>query len=359
MRTVHLKPRAMSQGELAALGARSPEFATKQAQKAAQKQVQGQPMSGAVKAPGYEVSAVFSLQSYFDDTLMERALFRQAPNQSIVASTLPDEPIQVAGYGLALHPSSETPVAVQFETGAQQGRSQTYHLKPGQLIRPQGEKPGQPGFFTGFTWGLPFGWLGGGSATLVVLRSPDAHVEWATDHNEVVFHRIRLPIWDPADPEFPVAGGAYNGPINWPTRFPWPFAQFGANSLTQRGQPSLAVVPTTTEMSLRLATVTVAAAPADGTMRMYFVGADIWASSGPNAASKATISLADVRAVDEIWGTWAQQAGAPAPFNSAFPTQSLTGAPAKYAANAGAVLLSSLDPQLQDAFVDITRFGRL
>jgi hypothetical protein len=42
-----------------------------------------------------------------------------------------------------------------------------------------------------------------------------------------------------------------------------------------------------------------------------------------------------------------------------FQTLSLTGQVAKYGANAGAVLLSSLDPQLQGQFVDISRFGQL
>lgn len=354
----------MTKARLAAMGVRSPAQASKQAAK----QVQGRSMSGAVKAPAFEVPGLFALQSYFDDTLSERALFRQNPNEPIVSSTMPTEPVQIGGHGLGLHPSSQCPVAVQFETGAQQGRSAVYHLKPGQVIWPQGEtfkitEDGNPevvpGFFSGFTYGLPFGWLGGGAATLVVLRSPEARVEWASDHSEVCYHRIRLKIWDPADLEFPAAAGLYTGPKNWPTRFPWPFALYGTSSLTQAGQPVLSVFPTRTELSLRLATVTLGAAPADGVFRMNFVGADTWASGAPNAQNQAAISLADVRAVDQVWGTWAQQAGAPAPFNSAFQTLTLTGGAAHYAANAGALLLSSLDPQLQDQYVDIVRFGQL
>lgn len=352
--------RPLSSADLRSMGISAPGSAAKQAERvdAARIATQGKPLSGAVKAPAYEVSDVFSFQSYFDDTLMERALFRQSPNEPIVASTLSD-PVQTAGYGLALTPSSETPVAVQFDTGAQQGQSPTYRLKPGEVVRPEGKADGRPGFFTGFKWGLPFGWLGGGSATLVVLRSPDAEVRWATDHNEIVYHRIRLPIWDPTDVAFPAAAGLYTGPINWPQRFPWPFAQFGTSSLTQRGQPGLAVMPTRTALSLRLATVTLAAAPADGVFRMYWVGADVWAQSGPNASGVGTISLADVRATDQIWGTWVQQAGAPAPFNSAYQTLLLTGEAERYAANAGALLMASLDPQLQGEFVDIVRYGRL
>lgn len=348
------KMHPLSQAQLASMGISSPAVSSKQAQRV----VQGKPLSGGVAAPAYEVSETFAYQSYFSDTLMERALFRQNPNEPIVESTL-SEPVEAAGYGLALHPSSDTPVGVVFETGAQQGRSQVYRMKPGEVVRPQGTKDGQPGFFTGFRWGLPFGWLGGGAATLVVLRSPDARVEWATDHNEVVYHRIRLPIWDPADPEFPAAAGVYNGPINWPQRFPWPFAQYGSANVSQRGQPALTVMPTRTALSLRLDTVTLAAAPANGEFRMYWIGADVWASSGPDAKNQASISLADVRATDQIWGTWAQQAGAPAPFNSAFQTLLLTGEAERYQANAGALLMASLDPQLQDQFVDIVRYGRL
>lgn len=315
--------------------------------------VQGKPLSGAVKAPAYEVSDVFSFQSYFDDAFAERALFRQAPNEQIVASTL-SEAIQTAGYGLALTPSSETPVAVTFDTGAQQGKSPVYRLKPGQVIRPQGKADGLPGFFTGFRWGLPFGWLGGGQATLVVLRSPDAAVHWSTDHNEIVYHRIRLQIVDPA--AIPAAAGLYTGPLNWPQRFPWPAAMFGVSSLTQRGQPAFGVMPTRTALSLRLATLV---NPSD--MRMYFVGSDPWAQTGPISAAQqvGTISLADVRATDITWGSWAQQAGAPAPFSSAFPTLILTGEAERYAANAGAVVLASAVVALQGAYVDFVRWGRL
>lgn len=347
--TKHFEPRPLTRDALRKMGIDSG---------AARAVVKGKPMSGAVPAPAVEFPAVFDYQSYFDDALAEKALFRQQPGQAIVESTRPSEPIQQAGYGIALHPSSQTPVAVQFETGAQQGRSPTYHLKPGQVVRPQGLGPdGGAGYFTGFTWGLPFGWLGGGSATLILLRSPDAEVHWTTEHSEIVFHRIRLEILTPAELE--AAGGVYTGPLNWPTRFPWPFAQFGTNALTQRGQPVLAVTPTATEMSLRLATVTLGAPPDDGVFRIYFIGSDPWAQSGPNAQGKGSISLADVRAVDQIWGTWAQQAAAPAPFNSAFQTLTLQGDAVRYAANAGAVQLASLDPQLQGEFVDIVRYGYL
>ncbi len=310
--------------------------------------VKGQPISGSVEAPGFEVSDVFDFQSYFDNTLLHAALLRQNPNEPIVKSTL-SEPIQISGYGLALHPSSEAPVAVQFMTGAQQGASQTYHIKPGQVVRPQG-KEFKDGQFSGFVWGLPFGWLGGGSATLIVLRAPDARVEWASDHAEVVYHRVRLKILAPA--AVSAAGGVYTGALNWPQRFPWPAAVFGTNGLTQRGQPALAVHPTRTALSLRLATVSNAVTAQS--MRCNFVGADVWAQS-----STGSISLADVRAADIIWGDWAQQAGAVSPFDTAYQTLVLTGELERYAANAGALVLTSTVAALQDQYVDAVRWGRL
>lgn len=345
----------LSQAQLRSLGIKSAKHASKKVAAAAARQdTAGQPLSGKVKSPAFQVSETFGYQSFFDDALLERALVRQNPNEPIVKSTL-SKPIQTAGYGLALHPSSETPVAVQFETGAQQGASQTYQLKPGETIRPQGMANGEPGFFTGFQWGIPFGWLGGGMATLIVLRSPDAQVEWATDHNEVIYHRMRIQIVDPV--ELPVDGvtGEYNGPLNWPQRFPWPFARFGTDALPQGGKSILSVAPTRTALSLRLDTVTLAAAPADGVFRMYWVGTDAWGQD-PLAS---TVSLSDIRATDQVWGTWAQQAGAPAPFSNAFQTMILTGEAERYAANAGALAIASLDPQLQDAYVDIVRWGRL
>lgn len=317
--------------------------------------VRGRGNSGDVNAPAFEVSGVFPFQSYFSDTLLEKALLRQAPNQLIVESTLngglgSKNPVQVNGYGLGLHPSSEAPVAVQFSTGAQQGSSTAYHLRPGQVIWPHGRPGGiaKPGYFSGFSWGLPFGWLGGGSVTLVVLRTADAVVTWPTDHNEIVYHRMRQKILTPVEANALAGAGVYTGPLNWPQRFPWPGAVFGTSSLQQGGQPSLAVHPTRTALSLRLATV------ANPSMRVYFVGSDPWAQ-----LSNGLIDLTDVRATDITWNTWAQLVGAAAPFNSAFQTQILTGEMERYAANAGAVVFSSTDATIQDAFVDIVRYGRL
>lgn len=310
--------------------------------------VNGRGASTDIDAPAFEVSNVFQYQSYFDSTLLQNALLRQAPNQPIVTSTMSD-PIQVPGYGLALHPSSETPVAVQFLTGAQQGASPTYRLSPGETIWPHGRPGGRgvPGSFSGFVWGLPFGWLGGGAATLVVLRTADARVQWPTAYSEIIYHRMRLPILVPS--AIPITAGLYSGAVNWPKRFPWPSATFGATQLSQGGQPALAVQPTRTSLSLNLATLNAASS-----MRMYFAGSDDYGQTSTN-----TTNLADIRAIDLIWSLWAQQAGAVAPFNTAFQTMMLSGEAERYAANAGAVVLASSATALQNQTVDVVRYGRL
>lgn len=345
------RARPLSQAELQSMGI----FSAVKADPALMRQearrvVKSKTLAGEVAAPAFELNDTFWYQSYFDDALQEKALFRQNPNEQIVKSTL-HEDSTVSGYGAALHPSSESPVAVQFLTGGQQGASQTYHLKPGQLVRPQGAGF-ENGQFSGIRWGLPFGWLGGGAVSLVLLRSHDARVEWASDHVELAYHRIRLLIQDPA--MVSVNAGAYNGPLNWPHRFPWPAAVFGTSSLTQRGQPALVVQPTRTAFSLRVAALV---NPAD--VRLNWVGADVWAQGAPDSQGNTTTSLADVRATDITWGSWAQQAGAVAPFNSAFPTLLLTGEAERYAANAGALVPTSTDANLQNQYMDIVRYGRL
>ncbi len=304
--------------------------------------IKGRSAAGESDAPAFELTGLFTFQSYFDDTLAETAILAQPSNEPIVPSTLSD-PIQVSGYGIGLHPSSECPVAVRFQTGAQQGASPTYRLKPGQVIRPHGSMGGQPGSFSGLQWGLPFGWLGGGSATLVVLRTPDAEVFW-TDGPEIIFHRIRLEIVAPGN-----VPAAANVPLNWPKRFPWPNATFGANAILQSGQPALAVTPTRTAMRLRL---DVLAAPA--TMRVLFCGTNDFAQDSAGA-----VSLADVAAAEVTWGTW-DQAGV-ATLTTQYQTQMLTGQFERFAADNGGVVLfeSSGAGALDTNYVDIVRYGRL
>jgi hypothetical protein len=80
-----------------------------------------------------------------------------------------------------------------------------------------------------------------------VLLTPDADVD-LPGQQEVLFHRIRLPILDQAAPPAPLPTAP-----NWPLRFPWPSASatLGGAAVDQRGAPALAIsIPT--RMILRL-----------------------------------------------------------------------------------------------------------
>src|SRR5260221_7507391 len=137
-------------------------------------------------APVQQISRLFLYQSYFDSTLLQNAILEQTRNSPIVESTVQEN--QIPGYAIGLHPSSQTPVAIQFKLGAQPSSSQAIVLKPGQVVRPHGLPRGMnSGAFSGFRWGLPFGWLGGGVATLLVFSTPDADVSWPGTP-EVIFH---------------------------------------------------------------------------------------------------------------------------------------------------------------------------
>lgn len=348
--------RRMTHGALRPLSsfeayARGVETASPKANKALMDGVKGEVMSGESEAPAYELPLLFPYQSYFSDALGPFAIAAQPANQAIVPSTQPDKPVQVAGYALGLHPSSETPVAVQFFTGAQQGASATYRLKPGEIIRPHGRPKGIgfSGQFSGFTYGLPFGWLGGGSALLVVFRTADATANWI-DHNEIVFHRVRLPIYTPA--ELPALVPL---DLNWPTRFPWPNAiskKAATAGITQRGQPALAMNPTRTLMRLRLGTI---ADAAGASMRVYFRIADVLAQTN----GEFSLDANDTAFTDYTWGSYAPQAGAPAPYATANEMTFMTGELERLACNDGAIVLGSTHAELIGQFVDFVRYGRL
>lgn len=299
--------------------------------------LRGVALSGNVDAPAVEVAAKFQFQSYFDDTLGAQAILRQAPNEQIVRSTKRTE--ELAGYAVGLHPSSQTPVAISFRGGQQQGSSATLRLKPGEVIRPFGS-PDAPGKFSGFDWGLPFGWLGGGNALLVVFRTDDASVDWV-DRSEVIFHRTRVQVLAPA--AVPVAPE-----FNWPTRFPWPKASFGTQALSQSGTPVLAVNPTRIAMTLRLANLV-----ASETMRVYLIGSDEWAE-----LDDGTIDLTETVAYDVVWGTWASVASAN--FATQYQTQFLPAELFKFGANEGGVIFVDANAgALVSAYVDVVRYGVL
>lgn len=220
------------------------------------------------ESPVVTFTRFYNYQSYFDSALLEKAIQQQNPQDPI--ATLTKEDVQLAGYGIGLHPSSETPVAIILKTGGKSGTSSPLVLKPGQVYFPSGTDKGQA--FSGFSFGLPFGWLGGGIATLIVYQVPSAKSAWDTNA-EVIFHRQRLKVYEPAALVAPPAGAGQlsQAPYNWPMRFPWPHALRGATAIAQRGQATFAITrPTKTILALR--GVSTLAAPA--TARLVFQATD-------------------------------------------------------------------------------------
>ena len=247
-----------------------------------------------MSSPAQQTSRLFAYQSYFDGSLLENAILVQNKNSPIVESTVKEE--QIAGYSLGLHPSSQTPVAVQFLAGGQPSTSQAITMKPGQIIRPHGVgRNGAPGHFSGFRWGLPFGWLGGGMAHLIVNPSPDADVLWP-GNQEVVFHRTRLHIFQRN--ALPAAA-----PKNWPTRFPWTQAAQGSVPLDQSGSANIAVTPTKTLIRLFNTNPIVLAAAAN--MRFLVQGSNEFSLNSAGA-----LILTPTLSVPYTWGIFAASAGA-------------------------------------------------
>lgn len=171
----------------------------------------------------------FAYQSYLDSTLLETAILNQPAGQQIVPSTLDASQAQLPGYVFGLHPASETPIAVQF-IGPSGTAGATYIMRPGDVVRPYKEG------FKGFNWGLPFGWLGGGLARAVILPADAGDLQWQRTAGDLLFHRLRLPVYA-ANATIAAAPNP-----NFPLRFPWKNAFFGA--IQQYGTPSFVVTPT-------------------------------------------------------------------------------------------------------------------
>lgn len=300
------------------------------------------------RSPGVAMTQLFPYQSYYDDTLLEQAILPQAVNEPIVNNDLtPMLKANIGGYSFGLHPSSQTPVAVQPITGGGQRESpQAVILRPGQIYRPHGRPDGQPGNFAGIKWGIPFGWLGGGVATLYVFGSPDADVAWP-GNAEVLFHRQRMPVFGTRTP-FPV-----NSAKNWPLRFPWTQA-VGELDQSQAGAAIISISePSRILMSLRQDTL-----PNPALMRIMIQG-----SNDFDVDRDGNVILSPVRFVDYIWGSYA---GAPGTggtsFDHNYPVVELTGEVPRLAADDGGITLIEIDqgPGLQlSGFVDIARYGRI
>lgn len=290
-------------------------------------------------APVQQITKQFTYQSYFDYTLLERAILSQPTNSQIIQSTM--EESQIPGYAIGLHPSSETPVAIEFRVGGQSSSSQAIILKPGQVVRPHGLPRGtESRQFSGFRWGLPFGWLGGGVATLLVFPSPDADVSW-NGNKEVIFHRQRMVIYN---------SGALptNAPHNWPLNFPWTQALQGSVPVSMQGQPLITVEPTKTIM--RLVSPGIATPE---TMRIIFQGTNDF-----DTDSAGNVVLSPVGFVDQVWGTFTPVGTGN--LAAQFPYIVLGDTLAALGADDGGVALVDVGTgNIAGLYVDVVRYGRL
>jgi hypothetical protein len=209
---------------------------------------------GALKAgAAFALTDNFIFQSYFDSTLLETAI---VPNNSqgngIASSTFRDRP--VAGVGIALLPMSQTPIAVLPVSLTGDAASQAaVVLKPGEVYYPGST-------FRSLKYGVPYGWLGGGTVYMVILRENIGDVS-ATGSPEMIVHRQRMIVRD----------GTYNPaslPKNWPARFPWINA---TNNLAQAQQGAPFLAPQFTRVALRLRVTNLAA---QGVVRLFVAGTE-------------------------------------------------------------------------------------
>lgn len=277
-----------------------------------------------------QLAATFSLQSFFDSALLQKAILGQDVGNPIVASTR--QYAQTPGFGVALHPASQAPVAIGFKGGAADSAIVT--LTPGQTI--------MTGSFSQFEWGLPFGWLGGGDVILYVLHNEKAMAPFPQSNTPIIFHRTRLAIT--ANP-----GGAYVA--NWPGAFPWPNALSGAGSLPQQASATFNVMPDIAMFRLRT-DLSAAAPPVPATLTLVFRGIDAF---DMNSATPPVTNTTDLTGFDLTFTPTADTAGGE--FSLAWlPTEiaRLVGDACSVSVvdrSAGSLYIAS--------FLDVVRYGRL
>lgn len=269
----------------------------------------------------------FAFQSYLD-ALYESAILAQPTNELIVPSTKRTFQGRVMQIGSAGY--SQAPIAVRAYGGANE--TGVFILRPGQSIR--------LGSSTGIEYGLPFGWLGGGLATLVIGESEDAHLDLGpSSRPEIIFHRFRTVI----------EASAANLPAlkrNWPLQFPWTRATFGAADADQGGNPILRVEPTRTLLRLR------SAIAADKSVSVVFRGSREFdeSSVGAYALTNLTSTFVEMtfRASTD-------------PLLPLYPSAMIPeNFPFTLACDEGGVTLLDLgDATLTGVEVDVVRFGRL
>lgn len=279
-----------------------------------------------------EMGATFVYQSYFDSARLGRAILPQTVANTIVDSTL--RVAQVPGIGVALHPCSQSPVAIRFH--GDRVDSAVVHLTPGQSMK--------VGPFTQFDWGLPFGWLGGGPVILYVLHTDEVEAGFAQSHSPIIFHRVRAIVEDGSGGPIAVPTAAA---INWPLAFPWSNAlrNDGAGNLTpQRSAPLFQVIPDVVLMQYRAAL----AAPLDLVIQFSNVDPFDLQSPPDQAAGYSN-------------GLHLHPVTFPAVAAPIGPLASLAWLPQEVARMAGDFAeFHLLDPTntVTGAFVDVVRYGR-
>lgn len=304
-------------------------------------------------AAANQLSETFDYQSYFDSTLLEKAVLEQAPNNPIVQSTRIDQ--QLSGYAIGNHPDSQTPVAVVFSGDGLQSGSSSHIIPPGAVIRPAGGEFTKQHGFQSFSWGLPFGWLGGGTATIVVLQTPEAAAQW-NPRPLVLFHRFRAIIYAPAG--LPAAGSlASSWPRNWPTRFPNLLTRRStAPTINQSGAPQIAISKPG-HVTLRLRTTV---GTASQMKAVFYRTTDF---SDELTAQTVPIELDSVE--------FAVPARTPYVYTAGYTEFTLfeghpilaslgcNGRSTNTASMTGGVVFVSDDPQLQGQYIDVARYGYL
>lgn len=271
-----------------------------------------------------QLATTFPFQSYFDSVLQQDAILGQSAGNPIVDSTR--LLAQTPGYGVALHPASRAPVAIRFKGGS--ADSSIVFLSPGQIVR--------AGDFTEFEWGLPFGWLGGGPVTLLVLNSEVADVRFPQSNVSLPFHRTRLPILA-AIPGSPV--------YNWPIAFPWSNAMGGV--IPQGASPAFNLEPTSTLMRLRFA-LSSASPAVPATFTLVWTGTDVLDQN-----SDGTINVTDETTYDVTFSPVSD--GLAADYSTAWLPTDL----ARLGGDYSSLYVIDKTGLYTSAFVDVVRFGRL
>lgn len=284
----------------------------------------------------------FPFQSYFDSVLLSKALLAQ--NGTLVGGPKPSgiKTEQVGGEAVQLLPGSMTPIAIDFVLNNGVPSSPVF-MKPGQIIR--------PGRFSSFQWGLPFGWLGGGIAALLVAQN--ARSDFGAPANaEVVFHRQRMQII--ASTSVAVV------PVpNWPIRFPWPGAFSGT---LPQGQLPIGGVVNPTKIMARLR---VSPVPAGGAVtRFILFNIDEFDRGASYAVPNV---LTGACAVDVQWQPFDQSGiavtGGTPPLEYQVQELDLTTPIARLGGDNCCVVIVDVTPgganPVAGSFIDVVRYGGL